>query len=71
MCGCSINRKTSSLSSDCGLSCCNPGTECGCAKPNVKEYNTKNNITLEPKWFAFKNQENEQQTDSDKVTDIP
>jgi hypothetical protein len=62
MCGCSIARKTSSLSSDCGISCCNPNAECNCQKEKLKKYNTEHNIILEPKWLAFKNQEDEQQT---------
>ena len=70
MCGCTIARKTASLSSDCGIECCNPGDTCGCAKEKLKKYNTENNIRLEPKWLAFKNQKDEQQTDSDEVTDI-
>lgn len=72
MCGCTITRKTSSLSSNCGIDCCNPGTTCECHKGKTKEYNTKHNIVIEPKWFKFKNQEDEQQTeDSDKAADIP
>jgi hypothetical protein len=72
MCGCTITRKTNSLSSDCGISCCNPDSECNCAKENVKKFNTENNIVIEPKWFKFKNQEDEQQTkNSDEATDIP
>jgi hypothetical protein len=71
MCGCSIVRKTNCLSCNCGLDCCNPDSECNCAKDNVKKFNTENNIVVEPKWFKFKNQEDEQQTkDSDEATDI-
>lgn len=72
MCGCSIARKTSCLSCNCGIECCNPNTECDCAKPKLEKYNKEHNIVLEPKWLAFKNQENEQQTkDSDEAADIP
>jgi hypothetical protein len=57
MCGCTINRKTASLSSACGIDCCNaePKTSCGCKKQNLKLYNEQNNITLEPKWDVYKN----------------
>jgi hypothetical protein len=61
MCGCTITRKTNSLSSDCGIACCNPDTDCNCQKSKLKEYNKEHNITMEPKWFKFKNQEDEQQ----------
>jgi hypothetical protein len=61
MCGCTITRKTSSLSSNCGIDCCNPHPEedCSCKPKGLKEYNIKNKITLEPKWRKFKTNENE------------
>jgi hypothetical protein len=63
MCGCTITRKTASLASDCGISCCNPDSKCDCHKENVKKFNTEHNIVVEPKWLKFKNQEDEQQTE--------
>lgn len=62
MCGCTIARKTSSLSSPCGIACCNPESTCECQKTKLKQYNTEHNIILEPKWLAFKNQEDEQES---------
>ena len=66
MCGCTITRKTSSLSSNCGIDCCNahPLDDCNCKKPSLKQYNIKNSITIEPKWLAFKKSNNEQQEEN-------
>jgi len=61
MCGCTITRKTASLSSNCGISCCNetPENECSCKKKALKKYNTENKINLELKWKAYKKETNE------------
>lgn len=61
LCGCSINRKTASLSSACGIDCCNHTsvTDCGCKRKGLKEFNITNNIKIEPKWTVFKPDENE------------
>lgn len=58
MCGCPIARKTASMDSDCGISCCNSDSTCSCKKPDLKEYNKKHNITMPVKWAAYKIEEN-------------
>jgi hypothetical protein len=66
MCGCTIARKTASLSSACGITCCNaePLQDCTCKPKGLKEYNEKNNINMKVKWEAFKTKEEyEQQTE--------
>lgn len=62
MCGCTIQRKTASLTSACGIDCCNskPLTECDCKKKNLKNYNTEHGIQMEPKWMPYKKEDNEQ-----------
>jgi hypothetical protein len=64
MCGCTISRKTASLSSACGLDCCNANstTGCGCKKTALKNYNVANGINFELKWKAYKTEKDEQQT---------
>lgn len=67
MCGCSIDRKTASLSSNCGINCCNKhklDAGCDCKKPNLKQYNTTHNIDMELKWTEFKLNDNEQQQET-------
>jgi hypothetical protein len=61
MCGCTIARKTASLSSACGIDCCNyePTTKCNCKKPNLAKYNNVNKTNLELKWDIFKKQSHE------------
>jgi hypothetical protein len=63
MCGCTITRKTSSLSANCGIDCCNANSlsNCDCKKKSLKEYNKKNQINLPLKWLAYKKETNEQQ----------
>lgn len=67
MCGCSINRKTASLSAACGIDCCNasPTSKCNCKKEGLKEYNKKHNINMPIKWTAYKLKENEQAGSTD------
>jgi hypothetical protein len=62
LCGCTISRKTASLSSTCGIDCCNAEqkTDCDCKKKNLKEYNVKNNINLTVKWEAYQKENHEQ-----------
>ncbi len=61
MCGCTITRKTASLDSACGITCCNatPLSDCTCKDKNLQEYNRVNNVNMEVKWQAYKNQNNE------------
>lgn len=61
MCGCTITRKTASLSANCGIDCCNatPLDECSCKKSSLKKYNTEYGINMELKWTAFKKSDDE------------
>lgn len=64
LCGCTITRKTASLSSNCGIKCCNADghEECTCKKPALLKFNIETKTNLELKWTEFKNQKDEQQT---------
>jgi hypothetical protein len=64
MCGCTITRKTASLESACGITCCNaaPLSDCTCKDKNLQEYNRVNNVNMEVKWKAYKNKTDEQQS---------
>jgi len=66
MCGCTITRKTASLESDCGISCCNatPLTDCTCKNKALKDFNRSKGINMEVKWEAYKNKTDEQQTEN-------
>lgn len=55
MCGCTITRKTASLSSSCGIGNCNPDNDADCKKKGLKEFNKEHNIKMVLKWEAFKN----------------
>lgn len=61
MCGCTITRKTASLSSACGLSCCNASndSECTCKYPTLKKFNVDRNINMELKWDVYKKENHE------------
>lgn len=61
LCACTLSRKTASLESACGIDCCNAisHTSCTCVKAGLKDYNIVNDINLEPKWTAFKTNNDE------------
>lgn len=66
MCGCTITRKTASLVSNCGITCCNaePLDDCKCKNEHVQKFNKANNRNVELKWTSFKKSEDEQQTEN-------
>lgn len=66
LCACTITRKTASLSAACGIDCCNAlsETNCDCDDKSFKNYNVIHDITIKPKWTAFKSTNNEQETGS-------
>lgn len=63
LCGCSTDRKTASLSSECAIGCCNHNAtgDCGCKQQHLKQFNDLNKINIELKWKAYKTKENGQE----------
>jgi len=64
MCGCTIKRKTASLDSDCGISCCNykespKSTDCNCKDKSLHKFNQENKVEMEVKWKAYKTKTDE------------